>query len=334
MLSLVRSGPTIITISATGCPDELIRSISGISFARPGRSPLESYSNAGEGDTLVFFSSECSEEVQTYQTTVPSTAILCNIINSNLADKIHRIRVTPANIVMRLMGDFDKAIDQIAMDFKAREAIREGLMQHLDEKSVLLNFTSEPLNKLVSIDGFYKRALLIDKPYGQLMTFLRARAQEYLTIAMGTPDWNEVEVTMFDAMDQFNLHYQRLITVLQGLDIGVVIGESWVPEYTVAFLKSEVYQVRLLTPFPAQEIKRIAMGLEYDDDGRRVVDFDVYNNKKKIGWATERAQHRDLARGDIGLLHRRRLLAKLPAEAKAVLLKMDAQIDRSGPLKG
>ena len=333
MLSLIRSGPTIMTISALEHPDELIRSIAGISFVRSS-DPLESYNNAGEGDTLIFFSSECAETVQTYQTTVPSTAILCNIINGNLANKIHRIRVTPPNIVMRLMGDFDKAIDQIAIDFKAQEAVREGLMQHLDERAVLVNFTSEPLNRLVALEGFYKRALLIDKPYGQLMTFLRARAQEYFTIAMGTPDWNEIEITLFDAMDQFNLHYQRLITVLQGLDIGVVIGEAWVPEYTVAFLKSEVYQVRILTPFPAQEIKRVAMGLEYDDAGRRVVDFDVYHNKKKIGWASERAEHRNMARGDIGLLHRKRLLSKLPGEARAVLLQMDAKIDRSGPLKG
>ena len=122
--------------------------------------------------------------------------------------------------------------------------MREYLMQNLDERSVLLNFTSEPLNKVVTVKDFYKRALLIDKPYGQLLTFIRAKAQEYLSIAMGSPDWNEMAITIFDAMDQFNLHYQRLITVLQGLDIAIVTGESWEPEYTIAMLKSEVYQVR------------------------------------------------------------------------------------------
>lgn len=332
MLSLVRSGPTIVTISATAHPNELIKAIERISFVR-NNNPMEAYNNAGEGDTLIFFSSECSDEVLTYQTTIPTSAILCDIINRNLAGGIQRIRVTPPNIIMRLMGDLDRAIDRIAKDFKAQEAIREGLMQNLDEQAVLVNFTTQPLNKLVPIDGFYKRALLIDKPYGQLTTFLRAKAQEYLSIALGSPDWNEIEITMFDAMDQFDLHYNRLVTVLQGLDVGIVTGESWVPEYTIALRKSEVYQVRLYTPLPAQEIKRIAMGLEYDDQGRRVVDFDVYFNKKKIGWATERSSNPGMTRDRIGVLHRTRLLSKLPAEAKAVLLHLERKIDKSGPEK-
>lgn len=331
MLSLVRTGPTIVTISAKEHPGALIKAIENLASTRQ-TSPMESYSNVGEGDTLIFFSSECSEEVLTYQTTTPLSTILCGIINQNLTDMINRIRVTPPNIVMRLIGDFDRAIDQIAIDFKAQEAMREYLMQNLDERSVLLNFTSEPLNKVVNMNSFYKRALLIDKPYGQLLTFIRAKAQEYLSIAMGSPDWNEMAITIFDAMDQFNLHYQRLITVLQGLDIGIVTGESWEPEYTIAMLKSEVYQVRLITPLPPQEIKRTAMGLEYDDEGRRVVDFDVYHKKKKISWSSEKRSG-GISRPDIGVEHRRRLLSKLPPEAKAVLLKMDAQIDKSGPRK-
>ena len=150
MLSLVRTGPTIITISAKEYPGELIDAIESIASSRL-TSPLESYNNVGEGDTLIFFSSECSDEVQTYQTTTRTSTILCGIINRNLTDKIHRIRVTPPNIVMRLIDDFDRAIDQIAIDFKAREAMREYLMQNLDERSVLLNFTSEPLNKVVTV---------------------------------------------------------------------------------------------------------------------------------------------------------------------------------------
>lgn len=340
MLSLIRSGPTIVMISAFGAAGRLIATIERISYARSSNrmsaihtEGMEAYDTAGEGDTLIFFSTEDSDEIMIYQTTVPTSQFLCSLINENLSEEIYRVRITPPNIIMRLLGDLDRAIDQIALDFHAQEAIREGLVQNVDEGAVLLNFTREPLNKLVPYSGFYRRALLIDKPYGQLMTFLRAKAQEYLSVAMGGPDWSEIEITMFDAMDQFNLHYRRLITVLQGLDVGIVTGENWVPEYTIALRKSEVYQVKLYTPLPAQEIKRMCMGLEYDEGGRRVVDFDVYSRRKKIGWATERQFHKDLARDQIGALHRKRMLAKLPAEARAVLLKLDGEIDRSGPLK-
>jgi hypothetical protein len=333
MLSLVRSGPTIVTVSVRDNAEELMNYIKSISFT-PSSNLVESYNHAGEGDTLIIFTSDDAEALSVYQTTTPTSALLCDIINKDLSKIIKKIKVTPPNIIMRLLGNMDAAIDQIAADFNAAETTKSELIQNIGEPSVLVNFTSEPLNKLVSLSMFYRRSLLIDKPYGQLLSFMRAKAQEYLNLAMGSPDWNEIEITMFDAMDQFNLHYHRLITVLQGLDVGVMVGEDWVPEYTVALRKSEVYQIRLLTPLSPREIKRIALALEYDKNGRRVVDFDVYFNKKKLGWATERELNKGYARADIGVLHRKRLLSSLPAEAKAVLLKFEEQIDKSGPQKG
>jgi hypothetical protein len=337
-MSLVRSGPTVINlhVPAEGRED-LIGYLKNISF-KPSSNLLESYDHVGEGETLVVletFDSGRISETSIYQSTKEAAHIMCDIINKGFAEGIDKVKVTPPNIVMRLLGDMmDAAIDQIAKDFRARETTKNELVSNIDESAVLVNFTSEPLNKLVPVFMFHKRALVIDKPYGQLLAFLRAKAQEYLNISLGKPDWNEIEITIFDAMDQFNLHYQRLITVLQGLDVGVMIGEDWITEYTVALRKSEVYQIRLLTPLSPREIKRIALALEYDLDGRRLADFDVYVNKKKIGWATEKELNRGYARDDIGVLHRRRLMSSLPAEAKAVLLKLDEKIDRSGPAKG
>ncbi|MDR1133151.1 MAG: hypothetical protein LBL05_03260 [Synergistaceae bacterium] len=337
MMSLVRSGPTIINLGVSGDGGEnLTGYLQNISF-KPSSNLFESYDHAGEGETLIVletFVSGNKSETSIYQSTKAAANIMCDIINRGFADSIDNAKITPPNILMRLLGNMDAAIDQISKDFKARETTKNELVSNIGESSVLVNFTGEPLNKLVQVFMFHKRALLIDKPYGQLIAFLRAKAQEYLNISLGKPDWNEIEITIFDAMDQFNLHYQRLITVLQGLDVGVMVGEDWITEYTVALRKSEVYQIRLLTPLSPREIKRIALALEYDQDGRRLADFDVYVNKKKIGWATEKELNRGYARGDIGVLHRRRLMSSLPAEAKAVLLKLDESIDRNGPLKG
>jgi hypothetical protein len=337
MMSLVRSGPTIIKLDVFEENGEaLTEYLTNISF-KPSSDIAASYDNAGEGDTLVILELSGRSghaETSVFQTTRSAAVILCDIVNKGFSDVIEKAKVTPSNIVMRLLGNIDAAIDQISKDFKGRETTKAELLSNIDESAVLVNFTSEPLNKIVQIFMFHKRALLIDKPYGQLLAFLRAKAQEYLNIALGKPDWNEIEITIFDAMDQFNLHYQRLITTLQGLDVGVMVGEDWITEYTVALRKSEVYQIRLLTPLSPREIKRIALALEYGLDGRRLADFDVYANKKKIGWATEKALNKGYARDDIGLLHRRRLMSSLPAEAKAALLKLEENIDRSGPAKG
>ncbi len=335
MLSLVRSGPTVMKIQAAGNPQRLIESIRRISTTKT-TTPMETYSNASEGDTLIFFFGKDSASPTIYQTTQPAATLLCDIIRQNVADEIADIRITPPNIVMRLLGDLDAAIDRIARDFGAREAEHNELMGYLDTGAVLLNFTTVPLNRIVRLEEFHRRALLIDKPYGLLLVYLRAKAQEYLNIAMGGPDMNEVGITLFDAMNQFNLHYQRLITVLQGLDMGIVAGENWEPEFTIAMRKSEVYHVKLLTPFGGQELKQICLGLEYDRDGMRVVDYDVYEGKKKIGWASERrANFPDLTRAEIGMIYRKKLMQRLPAEAKAFLAKLDAQIERDGnPRRG
>jgi hypothetical protein len=333
MLSLVRTGPTIITVSTRNDKRPLLDYVRSISLS-PSFDIAESYDHAGEGDTLLIFGKDDPASVEIYHTSTATSQILCEIINRGLAETVRGITVTPPNIIMRLLGDVDAAIDRIAQDFKATETSKAELIYNLDEPSVLVNFTSEPLNKLVPISFFHKRALLIEKPYGLLLAFLRAKAQEYLNIGLGKPDWNEIEITLFDSMDQFNLHYKRLITVLQGMDVGVIMGEDWVTEYTVALRKSEVYQIRLLTPLSPREIKRIALALEYDLDGRRLADFDVYANKKKIGWATERQLNKGYTRDEIGVLHRRRLMSSLPAEAKAVLTKLDGEVDRNGPRKG
>jgi hypothetical protein len=225
-MSLVRSGPTIINlhVPAVGSED-LIEYLKNISF-KPSSNLLESYDHVGEGETLVLletFDAGSLSETSIYQSTKAADRIMCDIIDKGFAEVIDKIKVTPPNIVMRLLGDIDAAIDQIAKDFKARETTKNELVSNIDESTVLVNFTSEPLNKLVPVSMFHKRALFVDKPYGQLLAFLRAKAQEYLNISLGKPDWNEIEITIFDAMDQFNLHYQRLITVLQGLDVGVMV---------------------------------------------------------------------------------------------------------------
>jgi hypothetical protein len=330
MLSLVRSGPTILKISVSGDIGRLMGSIAEISYYSGGGNLDDSYNMAGEGDTLLSIENGSGDDFLHYQTNITPSAVLCALINKKLYNVIQHISITPPNIVMRLIGNLDAAIDRIAADFKAHETTSAYLVKNMDESSVLVNFTSEPINRAVPYTSLYKRALLIDKPYGKLIVYLRAKAQEYLNIAMGSPDWNELEITMFDAMDQFDLHYNRLITVLQGLDVGIVVGEAWVPEYTIAMRKSEVYQVRLLTPISAQDVKRIALALEYDDAGRRVADFDVYFKNKKLGWTSELKQNKGYTRDKIGVLHRRRLLSSLPDEAKAMLNRLDSRIDKSG----
>lgn len=329
MLSLVRSGASILKIAADDADSDILNALAAMHGIRSEES-LDVLNRSGEGDTVVILTTEDeSKRKKVFRTTIPTSEILCEIINKGCASCVKRVELAPPHIIMRLMGKHvDAAIDRVAHDFNARDAKSANIASNVMERGVLVSFTPMPLNTFVHSRALHKRALLIDKPFGQLMAFLRATAQEYLGIATGSPDWNEIEMTIFDASGQYNLHYNRLITALSGLDAGLVTDEKWALERTLALRRSEIYTVRFYTPLPPSDVKKIAMALEYIDDGPRVVDIDVHFEGKKIDWSSERHQGAGDVRADIGREHRSRLLERLPGEARAKLLSLDAQIER------
>ena len=150
MLSLVRSGPTILKISVSGDIVELMGFMAKM-YSSPGGNFDDSFDMAGEGDTLLFIGNGSEDEFLHYQTNITPSAVLCDLINRKMCGAIQHISITAPNIVMRLVGNLDAAIDQIAVDFKAHETTNSFLLKNMDESSVLVNFTSEPINRAVQL---------------------------------------------------------------------------------------------------------------------------------------------------------------------------------------
>lgn len=328
MLSLVRAGASIMTITTANDDSEVAARLSEMRGVR-GVEGMDALNRSSEGETIVTVQNG-DKRTSVFRTTKQKTAILSHLINTGTASCVEHVSISPPHILMRLMGrHVDDAIDRIAHDFGGREARSSSVAENVNESGVLVSFTPMPLNTYVHTRDLHKRALLIDKPFGQLMAFLRSSAQEYLGIATGSADWNETELSIFDAAGQYDLHYNRLVTALAGLDAGLVTDEKWEIERTLAMRRSEIYTVRFYTPLPPSDVKKIAMALEYVDDGSRVVDIDVRADGKKIDWSSERRKGAGEVRAEIGREHRSRLLARLPAEARAKLLSLDAQIEKA-----
>ena len=91
MMSLVRSGPTIINLHVpVGDSEDLVVYLKNISF-RPSSNLLESYDHTGEGETLVVletFDSGSVSETSMYQSTKAAVHIMCDIINKGFTDAI------------------------------------------------------------------------------------------------------------------------------------------------------------------------------------------------------------------------------------------------------
>jgi hypothetical protein len=68
------------------------------------------------------------------------------------------------------------------------------------------------------------------------------------------------------------------------LVIGLILGETWGKDTASMYQSVGIYRVRLFTFLDPIEFKKILTGLEYMEDGKRIVDMDLYTQKKKIHW--------------------------------------------------
>jgi hypothetical protein len=113
--------------------------------------------------------------------------------------------------------------------------------------------------------------------------------------------------------------------VLNELDCGLILGESWGRDAALAFHSVGVYQIRLFTYLEPLEIKRITLGLEYDNDGNRIVDYDLFKKRKKLSWSQVRSKEYK-KRDDLGFYYRKELVKELTEDTKFELMALELKL--------
>jgi hypothetical protein len=335
VLSLVRSGPEAILLHVTGKIQEIKSRLSawGSHVALDPEQALNVY---GNNRRLIFLvsppilgtPSEEDEEITTYVSENMMESFFCDIINGRLVSGVEQAKVLPGSIVMRLLGDIAKGISAIQRDLggdiiESRPMFRS----YIPGTSTIIYFTQKALNKPVPTEDMYPKALLISsRSKGALLQYLSIRSTEYLGDALGTPDWNDVEIRIYDADGFFDLHRERLWIATQGLQIGMVLAERWGKDQAMAMLSVPVYMVRIFTPMDAREIKRITLGLEYDDHGQRFADFDVFFKDKKVTSYAELEEHPGLTRNAVGMMYRNNIMKGLDSDSRGEFLKIEEKI--------
>lgn len=244
-------------------------------------------------------------------------------IESDLIESVH----PGANfIIMRASGDLDKVIKEIQNDMGGEIISYKQYITNDKTDSTIIGLTEKPLGKGIVLTDFNENFLMVKGEYGRIKRELRMQALRYLNIGIGNRDWNEIEIRIYDIYGAYELHYDRMMEVFEDLDIGLVLGESWSKDYPKALLSVQVYRVRFFTFHDPAELKRILFGLEYLEDGTRIVDYDVYYDNKKTGWNINLLKKKREDRESQALIARNELFAKLSPDTLEKIKALEKEI--------
>lgn len=343
MLSLVRSGPKTLVFESSHI-QELVQYLIDSTETRGKSYTFEcddnedksglfkkAFDKAEEGYTIVSITEKINDIVgmQDIRNILviaeEADVILCRIMNEGKAHLISRVRTAPRIIILRAMGNLEKVIEEISSDYKCSVG---GMIDILDEhnnKGTVIVITDKSIQKNMRMEDIYEKAIFVEERYHPLLKSLRSHALKYLNKGIGNKDWYEIEIRIYDKYNAYKLHYEKLLSIIEALELGIILGESWGKDYPRPMMSVEVYRIRFFTFYSPKYIKKMFLGLEYMEDGTRVIDYDVYYNRRKIDWV-DVIEDNIKTRHLLGIKFREEILSKLGKEEKAELLAFEERI--------
>lgn len=329
MFSLVRSGPKILLFESSS-----IQKLKDY-FIQEKKARIynfdEAFEEAGEDHTIIFITNIITEVVNIKEIgegliiMEEPDVILCNLLNDKMSYLVSKCRIAIRIIILRAMGDLEKVVEKISEDYETIQGDLVEILNSYNEKGTIVAITDKPIHRTVSTKDIYKKALFVKERYMPLLRGLRSNALKYLNSGLGNKDWYELEIRIFDRYSEYKLHYERLLNIMEWLELGIILGESWGKDYPRPMMSVEVYRVRFFTYYDPLYIKKILLGLELLDDSTRIVDYDLYYNRKKLNWS-DAADEGIKIRHLIGVKYRGEILSKLSESEVAELYEMEEKI--------
>ncbi|WXR61299.1 hypothetical protein WG909_13500 [Peptostreptococcaceae bacterium AGR-M142] len=333
MISIIRKGPRFIMMEVNDIDDMKAYFLNNFK-ALHMENLAQAFDMTGEGYSVVFLTKDMKsakklndlEEIIIFEDDIDY--VLTTIIDNKKALNINRVRVAPRIILMRLLGNKDKIIDQIKMEYKSTQGSFLELINEFDHKGTILGFTKKSLNKNMCVNDLEDRALFIKNRSGYLIKRFRLDALRYINEGLDKKDWYEMEIRIYDMYEAYDLHYERVIKIIEILELGLILGEAWTKDYPRLFMAVGVYRLRFFSFLDPKEIKKILIGLEYLDDGTRICDYDLYYKRKKINWTDIKEENLKF-RKEIGLENRRRIISRITKEIEEELLENDEKVRKT-----
>jgi len=296
-----------------------------------GSDPEEAFSLGAESCSIVIAVAEntCThdEEIRFYLSENSLGMFFCMMLSAEAGHEAAECQSEPDCLFMRLIGNIDEGINKIKEDWGGILINKSPFFRRkLPEKSTVIYFTQNQLNKSIPNHAIHPTALLI-RNYSkwELFSALQTRQTEYLGDSMGTPDWKSMKIRIGDKEKRFGIHRKRVLAAINGLQAGLVLEEGWDREYTLIGKVVDVYVLKLYTPLGEEEVKGFLTGLEYDEFGKRIADIDLFFNDKKISWKNRRNGD-DVNEAEFGLQRRENILRSLDRHSVSRMNKLNEEL--------
>lgn len=328
MLSIFRSGPKVIIIESSLI--ELVRNCIINDFNAKKYDINTAFEKSTENTTIVFLTHKKKNIIKPRDVTDvlflenQAELILCKIISDDKYDIVSNARMAPRTIIMKTFGNTDKVIKQIVDDYNGQVGSFNEILENNNTGTVIA-FTQTHLNEPVALSELHEKAILIDKEYPSVFSKLKIHDLKYLNIGFDNKDWYELIIKIYDSYGEYMLHYQRLLKVLEHLEVGFILGEAWGKDAATIFLSVGVYRIRFFTYYDPKAIKKILLGLEYLEDGTRIVDLDLYHKRRKTYW-TDVMKKGVKDKEELSRIYRKEIFSKLSNGAIDEILEMEKQI--------
>ncbi|MCR3955116.1 MAG: hypothetical protein NUK57_02400 [Gudongella sp.] len=330
MVSLVRSGPRsllITTLDKERLIDHLCNDLGGVVVE------METVmKRSEENHTIVYIIEYENKEMTRYRKTdaivvfLDPLVLACKLREIVSQGLVQTMRSGPQVLILRSAGNLGAVVEKVREDFEGELASFDECSENGFEDRTIIGISDKPIYRSMSADDFHPQFVRIDEDYFKIKQVLRRHSIKYLNLGVGSKGWSSLEIRIYDSFGAYELHYSRLLTVLDALQIGILTGESWSKDQPRALLFIDVYSIRLLTFYSPQEIKRILFGLEYLEDGRRIIDYDLFEKGKKIQWASLFKQERNIVKKEKAIETRRDLLSKLSDDTVKKLQELEKEI--------
>lgn len=196
-----------------------------------------------------------------------------------------RPALAPTIVLMRSTGSREAMLSRLERRYEAQRTDLSSAIEKGSRGHTLLALTERPLNRSLSEEEIENTVLLIPESGHRVLESLRSEALVYITENLDTHEWYEVRINIYDSAERYELHYRRLLAVLSGLELGMILGERWTEDHALALMSVLAFQVRMFTLEPPSAIKEVLVGLEYDEQGNRLVDMDLYYRNRKVPWS-------------------------------------------------
>ena len=293
-------------------------------------SPEEAFAHTPGKNTIIFITeadkmkTRIKDAIFTFSAPWGADITISYLYNHELLNNVKRIDLGPGIIFLKAINQeqialLDKKISTsiYSHKFPFEKGVEVGEVQ-----DTIIYITCDNLSRPVSINLDTPVVLLHIDKY-QALSFIEKNIIKLFMETISEDLLKEIGISIYDHYNLYDIHRQRIYTVLTDLSLGFILGEQFTTDSPRFLMKIIVYLIKLLTPESIEKIKWYMLGLEFLENGKRVCDIDILHKGKKLSWRDlPNIPHRG-RKEEIAMQAREELLANLSNEAKTELMRLD-----------